>query len=331
MARAGPRTNSPATGRSFHPRPSQAFGDVVNPVARSISPTAFGLRMTPSPGATASACRRTRPSASTMSCSSLTNTIRPASIFRRRRVAGSWDGALPPPSCRGRMQVIASRKKWQNGNRPLAASARARASRRIVFILGLTGDGLRTWADLPAKSPASRTRPLGLLDTDYETRWLRTSPESGPRTPICRSALHLRPMAPRRAGPLSVACTDRAQHWRNRGPKGADDDDALAKDTSAVILFGTPSGGLVKARSIFFWKRQLAHGEERAVRYEIAYEVARRSASTRRSPSWRSGERDQLVPPESSIKPFPDDQRRSSPATTPACWRRAITTPRRWR
>ena len=85
------------------------------------------------------------------------------------------------------------------------------------------------------------------------------------------------------------------------------DDTAIAERTRAVILFGTPSAGLIKARSVRFWKRQLA-------------DMARggpfigqlRADWTRRFDAGApflflavAGEKDQFVPPESSIGPFP--------------------------
>ena len=92
--------------------------------------------------------------------------------------------------------------------------------------------------------------------------------------------------------------------------KALTDDDALAKRTSAVILFGTPSGGLVKARSIFFWKRQLADmAKSGPFVTELRTKWQKRFASNAPFTFLAvAGERDQFVPPESSIKPFPDDQ-----------------------
>ena len=115
--------------------------------------------------------------------------------------------------------------------------------------------------------------------------------------------------------------------------KALADDNALADRTSAVILFGTPSGGLVKARSIFFWKRQLADmaksgpfitGLRRAWQERFGREGAvHLSGGCRRARPVRSAD--------SSIKPFPDEQQAVVSGNHAACSRRAATTPKPWR
>jgi pimeloyl-ACP methyl ester carboxylesterase len=83
-------------------------------------------------------------------------------------------------------------------------------------------------------------------------------------------------------------------------------DPQLAKRVSHVLLYGTPSGGLSKANSIFFWKRQLKNM------------AADSSFITDLRADWKrlygadapfkllvvAGASDQFVPPASSLEPF---------------------------
>ena len=60
----------------------------------------------------------------------------------------------------------------------------------IVFIHGFTGDGLRTWADLSGQIAGIRHSSPGTAGRSHTRRaGFPTSPESGLRTPICRSSL----------------------------------------------------------------------------------------------------------------------------------------------
>ena len=81
----------------------------------------------------------------------------------------------------------------------------------------------------------------------------------------------------------------------------------LAERTDKVVLFGTPSAGLRKASWVVFWKRQLrnmAKGSEFIT-------ALRRDWDERFKPEPGfdlvvvAGERDQFVPPKSSLTPFP--------------------------
>jgi hypothetical protein len=57
----------------------------------------------------------------------------------------------------------------------------------IVFVHGFIGDGLRIWDELSGQiaGPPAFV-PWDCWTLTYATRWLRTSPESGLRAPICR-------------------------------------------------------------------------------------------------------------------------------------------------
>lgn len=80
-----------------------------------------------------------------------------------------------------------------------------------------------------------------------------------------------------------------------------------------VFLFGTPSGGLMKASLASFFKRQLrdmSHGgpfiQDLRTRWEQAF-----GAMDHQHPfklTVATGERDEFVPPESSLAPFPSER-----------------------
>jgi hypothetical protein len=89
------------------------------------------------------------------------------------------------------------------------------------------------------------------------------------------------------------------------------DQKQIAGRTRTVILFGTPSGGLVKARTLKFWKRQLA-GMAQAGEFitKLRADWTRRFAAVAPFSFLAiGGERDQFVPPKSSLEPFPLEQR----------------------
>jgi hypothetical protein len=85
----------------------------------------------------------------------------------------------------------------------------------------------------------------------------------------------------------------------------------LARLASLQQALGTPSNGLVKAHTIKFWKRQLdgmARGGPFIKDLRAAWKT-RFDANAPFSFLAVGGERDQFVPPESSLEPFPEGQR----------------------
>ena len=173
----------------------------------------------------------------------------------------------------------------------------------IVFVHGFTGDGLRTWADLSdqiARHPA--LVPWDCWTLTYASRWL---PDI---TGIWAADADLSIIARHLRSHVNLGALARYRSLvliaHSMGglvvQKALTDDNALADRTSAVILFGTPGGGLVKARSIFFWKRQLADmaksgpfitGLRRAWQERFGREAPFTFLAV-------AGERDQFVPPE---------------------------------
>jgi pimeloyl-ACP methyl ester carboxylesterase len=184
----------------------------------------------------------------------------------------------------------------------------------IVFVHGFTGNGLSTWANLSdriAKHPSLTSWDCWTL-TYGSTSWLPDI--SGIWTAdadLSTLAAHLRTHVI--LGVLSPYRTLVLIAHSMGGlvvQKALVDDPAFAGRTSAVILFGTPSAGLVKARTIRFWKRQLADmGKSSPFVTKLRADWQERfGANAPFTFLAVAGERDQFVPPESSIKPFPDDQ-----------------------
>jgi predicted alpha/beta hydrolase family esterase len=85
----------------------------------------------------------------------------------------------------------------------------------------------------------------------------------------------------------------------------------IAARTNTVILFGTPSNGLVKANTMKFWKRQLNDMAKGGPFVKQLRADWTKQFETKAPFSFLAvgGEQDQFVPPESSIEPFPKDQR----------------------
>jgi hypothetical protein len=198
---------------------------------------------------------------------------------------------------------------------PSIRSLRERQGYRdaIVFVHGFTGDGLRTWADLSSQIVGREELvPWDCWTLTYATSWLPDITGIwAADADLAILALHLR--AHVNLGALARYRSLVLIAHSMGGlvvQKALTDDAALANRTSAVILFGTPSGGLVKARSIFFWKRQLADMAKSGP-FVTELRAAWQKRFGGKAPFTFlavAGERDQFVPPESSIKPFPDDQ-----------------------
>jgi pimeloyl-ACP methyl ester carboxylesterase len=86
-----------------------------------------------------------------------------------------------------------------------------------------------------------------------------------------------------------------------------DDDGSLTKRVSHVVLFGTPSGGLAKAKFLRFWKRQI---KDMGLSSDFVADLRKRW--TEKFAAWSpfrfwavAGESDEFVPRSSSIDIFP--------------------------
>jgi predicted alpha/beta hydrolase family esterase len=183
----------------------------------------------------------------------------------------------------------------------------------VVFVHGFTGDGLVTWRNLADRVAAdTRLSSWDLWTITYGTSWLPDV--SG----IWTADADLTILAKRLGTDLGLGALARYRAVvliaHSMGglivQKALLDFPAVATRTNAVVLFGTPSDGLVKARTLSFWKRQLADmasGGPFVAKLRSDWRQ-RFAANAPFSLLAVAGERDQFVPPESSIKPFPEEQ-----------------------
>jgi pimeloyl-ACP methyl ester carboxylesterase len=91
---------------------------------------------------------------------------------------------------------------------------------------------------------------------------------------------------------------------------------ALREKTSHVVLFGTPSSGLIKANLFSFWKRQVRNMATTGPfipALRKAWDDLQLSSGSVFQFVAVAGEVDQFVPPESSILPFPAPVQRVIP------------------
>ena len=182
--------------------------------------------------------------------------------------------------------------------------------RAVVFLHGFSGDRDDTWDRLPSllgsvvadwdiytQGYATTFRPdlLGIWSADPDLPILATMLNTQAQTDPLRRYKSLALVAHSMGG-LVVQ-------------RALVDDPELAERTDKVVLFGTPSAGLRKASWVVFWKRQLrnmASGSEfiTALRRDWAARFEPESASGF-DLMVVAGERDQFVPPKSSLAPFP--------------------------
>lgn len=183
----------------------------------------------------------------------------------------------------------------------------------IVFVHGFTGDSAKTWRRIPEFlradprlngwgpawlwiSKSSALRPDRALEFDARLEeiavMLHSRPELSPE-----NYKRLAFVAHSMGGLVVQQALVCHEDLRNR--------------TSHVVMFGTPSGGLKKARFASFWKRQIKNMEAGG---PFVTELRGRWTSLKldSSPPFAflaiAGETDQFVPPESSLGPFPQSK-----------------------
>ena len=180
--------------------------------------------------------------------------------------------------------------------------------RAVVFLHGFSGNRDDTWDRLPSL--------LGTVVTDWDIYTLGYATtfrpdflgfwSADPDLPILATTLTTQagidPL--RRYKSLAVVAHSMGGLVVQRALV---DDPNLADRTEKVVLFGTPSAGLRKASWLRFWNRQLrnmAIGSEfiTALRQDWA---ARFEPESGFDLKVVAGEKDQFVPAESSLGPFP--------------------------
>jgi Alpha/beta hydrolase family len=186
----------------------------------------------------------------------------------------------------------------------------------IIFVHGFTGDLRNTWRNIPTiLHPDDATQPRYLDDWDLagfgysSSKWFDLSGLWSADAKLTEIATKLFTQTE-----LSAKNYDRlALVAHSMGglvvQQALVDHEDLRRRVSYVLLFGTPSNGLEKAAAADFWKRQIDNM------------VAGGPFITSLRKGWTdknlttgggfefmsvAGEKDQFVPPESSLRCFPD-------------------------
>lgn len=180
----------------------------------------------------------------------------------------------------------------------------------LVFVHGFTGDIRKTWGRFPEFLAAEpRLAGWDLACFGYRSRpWLDL-----------RRLWSGDPGLPEVATLLATTAANGALHGYRRLAFAAHsmgglalqrallDSEPLRERTHAVVLFGTPSNGLMKASLLAFWKTQAAQMMSLS---PFVRDLRVRWKNTLANPPFHflavAGEEDQFVPPESSLGPFPD-------------------------
>jgi len=198
------------------------------------------------------------------------------------------------------------------------SASKAKNDTAIVFVHGFTGDVEKTWRRIPEflrNDP--RLNDWDLLGVGYQSNRrfdLTGLWSSDARLEEISIMLHARPelssanykrlafVAHSMGGLVVQQALVSYAELRNR--------------TSHVVLFGTPSAGLAKARFASFWKRQI-HNMEAGGPFITTLREKWTSLKLDSAPPFAlaavAGETDQFVPPESSLGPFPQSVGRVIP------------------
>jgi tetratricopeptide (TPR) repeat protein len=185
----------------------------------------------------------------------------------------------------------------------------------IVFVHGFTGDVQKTWGDIP-KLLHDQTKLGGwdLAGFGYQSKrrfdivnlWSADASLEEISTEL-NAALDLSPyektaLVAHSMGGLIV------QRALVKYPK-------LRARVSQVILFGTPSRGLVKATLVSWLKQQTRNMSATGPFVQSLREDWTKLDAEQKLPPLVAvaGETDQFVPPDSSLEPFPEEMRRVIP------------------
>jgi pimeloyl-ACP methyl ester carboxylesterase len=181
----------------------------------------------------------------------------------------------------------------------------------VVFVHGFTGDVVKTWRRIPEFLQADRRlNEWDLLGVGYQSNRrfdLTGLWSSDARLEEIANMLHARPEFSRYKRLAFIAHSMGGLVVQQALVSYED----LRNRTSHVVLFGTPSGGLKKARFASFWKRQIQNMEADGPFIKALREKWTSLKLDSASPFAFlavAGEIDQFVPPESSLKSFPQSK-----------------------
>jgi pimeloyl-ACP methyl ester carboxylesterase len=188
----------------------------------------------------------------------------------------------------------------------------------IVYVHGFTGDSIKTWQDISSRLVAEP--PLAGWDhcaVGYESSPLFDI--AGLWSADARieeiAAMLYTELCTRQQPYSAIALVAHSMGGLvvQRALVGHEE---LRRKASHVIFFGTPSGGLVKANLLSFWKRQvrnMSKSGEFIPALRQAWDDQQLSSGTAFKLLVVAGESDQFVPPDSSLGPFPESVRRVIP------------------
>ena len=177
----------------------------------------------------------------------------------------------------------------------------------VMFLHGFTGTRDDTWDRFPGLLGSS-TPDWDIFTLGYATTLLPDVVgiwSADPDLPILSKMVSTELQVPPFARYKSLALVAHSMGGLVI-QKALVDDPNLAQRVRHVILFGTPSGGLRKARWLFFWKRQLknmAEGSSFINELRAGWKTQYGSTSPFKL-LVVAGASDQFVPPSSSLGPF---------------------------
>ena len=188
----------------------------------------------------------------------------------------------------------------------------------IIFVHGFSGDLRRTWGNIPTLLESSGKLPgWDLFGFGYpSSKWIDLlglwSADPDLERISDRLFTKLEPMIPTRrfafvAHSMGGLVVQRALISR---PK-------LRECTTHVTLFGTPSGGLEKAKPPISWLKQQADNMAKGGPFVTSLRSDWNGLHWDSNPPFKfltvAGEMDQFVDPGSSLDPFPKDVQRVIP------------------
>ncbi|MGE4281336.1 MAG: esterase/lipase family protein [Magnetospirillum sp.] len=180
----------------------------------------------------------------------------------------------------------------------------------VVFVHGFTGHASRTWGDFPQLLAKDTTlRGWDIFAVGYPSSLLidipgvwTADPDIGALATGLATTLKLPPLRDRKA--LAILAHSMGGLIAQRAIL---DDDQIARRVQHLILFGTPSGGLVKGRFGRLIKRQIRDMADDGP--FIAGLIRDRQCWFEGPARFKlhavAGNRDEFVPEVSSLRPFP--------------------------
>ncbi len=186
----------------------------------------------------------------------------------------------------------------------------------VIFIHGFTGDLRNTWRNIPTilhPDDPSQTRYLDdwdLAGFGYSSsRWFDISglwSADATLTEIATMLYTQTVTAAKNYDTLALVAHSMGGLVLQQAVANHDD---LRKRVSCIVLFGTPSNGLDKAEHADFWKRQVDNmvaGGPFITSLRRTWNDKNLTTSGGFNFVSVAGEKDQFVPPESSLRCFPD-------------------------